>query len=69
LTNVYPSRPPPVKMGACQALSQLLPEANKENIQPQLMGLFSSLTDLLHQVMLQEDFFNTIAECTFISSV
>ncbi|KAG6765765.1 hypothetical protein POTOM_029822 [Populus tomentosa] len=41
--------PPPVKMGACQALSQLLPEANKENIQPQLMGLFSSLTDLLHQ--------------------
>jgi hypothetical protein len=56
-------------MGACQALSQLLPEANKENIQPQLMGLFSSLTDLLHQVMLQDDFFNTIAECTFISSV
>ncbi|CAK7326472.1 unnamed protein product [Dovyalis caffra] len=41
--------PPPVKVGACQALSQLLPEANNEIIQPQLMGLFSSLTDLLHQ--------------------
>ncbi|KAJ6318194.1 hypothetical protein OIU76_013688 [Salix suchowensis] len=41
--------PSPVKIGACQALSQLLPEANKENIQPELMGLFSSLTDLLHQ--------------------
>ena len=53
--NVCSRRPSPVKIGACQALSQLLPEANKENIQPQLMGLFSSLTDLLHQVMLQED--------------
>ncbi|KAJ6322173.1 hypothetical protein OIU77_012113 [Salix suchowensis] len=41
--------PSPVKIGACQALSQLLPEANKKNIQPELMGLFSSLTDLLHQ--------------------
>ncbi|KDP29326.1 hypothetical protein JCGZ_18247 [Jatropha curcas] len=41
--------PPPVKVGACRALSQLLPEANKGIIQSQMMGLFSSLTDLLHQ--------------------
>lgn len=41
--------PPPVKVGACRALSQLLPEANKELIRPQMMGLFSSLTDLLNQ--------------------
>ncbi|KAL4375412.1 hypothetical protein AHAS_Ahas05G0279200 [Arachis hypogaea] len=41
--------PPPVKVGACRALSQLLPEANKETIQPQLLDLFSSLTDLLIQ--------------------
>ncbi|XP_059648675.1 uncharacterized protein LOC132294728 [Cornus florida] len=41
--------PPPVKVGACQALSQLLPDANKGMLQPHLMGLFSSLTDLLNQ--------------------
>nr|POF27049.1 importin-9 [Quercus suber] len=41
--------PPPVKVGACRALSQLLPEANKELIRSQMMGLFSSLTDLLNQ--------------------
>ncbi|XVE91743.1 hypothetical protein REPUB_Repub01dG0037300 [Reevesia pubescens] len=41
--------PPAVKVGACRALSQLFPEANKSIIQPQLMGLLSSLTDLLHQ--------------------
>ncbi|MED6125437.1 hypothetical protein PIB30_068517, partial [Stylosanthes scabra] len=41
--------PPPVKVGACRALSQLLPEANKEVIQPQLLDLFPSLTDLLMQ--------------------
>ncbi|XP_041010366.1 importin-9 isoform X1 [Juglans microcarpa x Juglans regia] len=41
--------PPPVKVGACRALSQLLPEANKETIRPQMMGLFSSLVDLLNQ--------------------
>ncbi|KAE8663905.1 hypothetical protein F3Y22_tig00112864pilonHSYRG00155 [Hibiscus syriacus] len=41
--------PPAVKVGACRALSQLLPEANKSTIQPQMMGLLSSLTDLLHQ--------------------
>ncbi|XP_050223595.1 uncharacterized protein LOC126673482 [Mercurialis annua] len=43
--------PPPVKVGACRALSQLLslPRANKDIIQPQMMGLFSALTDLLHQ--------------------
>ncbi|XWS64118.1 hypothetical protein CRYUN_Cryun06bG0159400 [Craigia yunnanensis] len=41
--------PPAVKVGACRALSQLLPEGNKSVIQPQMMGLLSSLTDLLHQ--------------------
>lgn len=40
--------PPPVKVGACRALSQLLPKAKKEIVQPQLPGLFSSLTDLLN---------------------
>lgn len=43
--------PPAVKVGACRALSQLLPEANKSIIEPQMMGLLSSLTDLLHRVM------------------
>lgn len=41
--------PPAVKVGACRALSQLLPEANNSVIQPQMMGLLSSLMDLLHQ--------------------
>ncbi|XP_042485263.1 uncharacterized protein LOC122065530 [Macadamia integrifolia] len=41
--------PPPVKVGACRALSQLLPEANKGVLQSHMMGLFSSLTDLLKQ--------------------
>ncbi|XP_062111240.1 uncharacterized protein LOC133822814 isoform X2 [Humulus lupulus] len=41
--------PPPVKVGACRALSQLLPEANKGIIQSQMMNLFSSLTNLLNQ--------------------
>ncbi|PON44541.1 Coatomer beta subunit [Parasponia andersonii] len=41
--------PPPVKVGACRALSQLLPEANKGIIQSQMMSLFSSLIDLLNQ--------------------
>ncbi|XP_057447978.1 uncharacterized protein LOC130739637 [Lotus japonicus] len=41
--------PPPVKIGACRALSQLLPEAKDKIVQPQLLGLFSSLTELLNQ--------------------
>ncbi|KAK9276415.1 hypothetical protein L1049_005948 [Liquidambar formosana] len=41
--------PPPVKVGACRALSQLLPEANKGILQPHIVALFSSLTDLLNQ--------------------
>ncbi|XP_061340702.1 uncharacterized protein LOC133287159 isoform X2 [Gastrolobium bilobum] len=41
--------PPPLKVGACRALAQLLPEAKNEIVQPQLLGLFSSLTDLLNQ--------------------
>jgi hypothetical protein len=39
----------PVKVGACRALSQLLPDANKGLVQPHIMALFSSLTDLLNQ--------------------
>ncbi|KAK1551997.1 hypothetical protein Q3G72_008654 [Acer saccharum] len=49
ITTISMDIPPPVKIGACRALSELLPKANKEIIQPQMMGLFSSLTDLLHQ--------------------
>ncbi|XP_023646011.1 importin-9 isoform X2 [Capsella rubella] len=41
--------PPPVKVGACRALLQLLPDMNHSAILPQIMNLFSSLTDLLHQ--------------------
>nr|KYP60289.1 Importin-9 [Cajanus cajan] len=40
--------PPPVKVGACRALSNLLPEAKNEIVQSQLLGLLSSLTDLLN---------------------
>ncbi|XP_052199036.1 uncharacterized protein LOC127806080 isoform X1 [Diospyros lotus] len=40
--------PPPVKVGACRALSQLLPDANKGILQPHIMGLFSSIADLLN---------------------
>ncbi|URD91573.1 hypothetical protein MUK42_00986 [Musa troglodytarum] len=40
--------PAPVKVGACRALSQLLP-VYSENIQPYIMGLLSSLTNLLRQ--------------------
>ncbi|AAG29216.1 hypothetical protein [Arabidopsis thaliana] len=41
--------PPPVKVGACRALLQLLPDMNSSVILPQIMNLFSSLTDLLRQ--------------------
>ncbi|XP_056696512.1 uncharacterized protein [Spinacia oleracea] len=41
--------PPPVKVGSCRVLSQLLSEANKEALQPQILQLFSSLIDLLNQ--------------------
>ncbi|KAH9707669.1 Importin N-terminal domain-containing protein [Citrus sinensis] len=49
ITTIAMDVPPPVKVGACRALSELLPKANKGNFQPQMMGLFSSLADLLHQ--------------------
>ncbi|EXB44967.1 hypothetical protein L484_026556 [Morus notabilis] len=49
ITAIGIDLPPPVKVGACRALSQLLPEANKGIIQSQMMSLFSSLTDLLNQ--------------------
>ncbi|KAK3020779.1 hypothetical protein RJ639_045851, partial [Escallonia herrerae] len=40
---------PPVKVGACQALSQLLPIADKGILQPRILPIFSTLTDLLKQ--------------------
>ncbi|KAL8533500.1 hypothetical protein ACS0TY_009778 [Phlomoides rotata] len=39
--------PPPVKVGACRALSQLLPDATSGIIQHHALDLFSSLVDLL----------------------
>ncbi|KAA0048238.1 importin-9 isoform X2 [Cucumis melo var. makuwa] len=41
-------QPPPVKAGACRALSELLPEANKEIIGSEMMFLFSSPGNLLN---------------------
>ncbi|WVZ81580.1 hypothetical protein U9M48_028936 [Paspalum notatum var. saurae] len=41
--------PPPVKVGACRALAQLLPESNQDLIQPNIMGILSSLVNLLRQ--------------------
>lgn len=49
-----------MKVGACRALSQLLPETKNEIIQPQMMGLFSSLSELLHQVLYNIHVFFTI---------
>ncbi|KAL3510909.1 hypothetical protein ACH5RR_030310 [Cinchona calisaya] len=40
--------PPPVKVGACRALSQLLPDVNSGVLQPLMLDLFSSLTNLLN---------------------
>ena len=44
-------RPSPVKVGACRALAQLLPESDQDLIQPNVMGILSSLVDLLRQVV------------------
>nr|XP_043606256.1 importin-9 [Erigeron canadensis] len=41
--------PAPVKVGACNALSQLLPDTNRAIPQPHILALFSSLTELLKQ--------------------
>ncbi|KMZ71141.1 Importin beta-2 subunit family protein [Zostera marina] len=41
--------PPPVKADACQALIHLLPESKPEFIQVHIIGLLSSLSDLLNQ--------------------
>ncbi|TVU11657.1 hypothetical protein EJB05_45254 [Eragrostis curvula] len=41
--------PPPVKVGACRAIAQLLPGSNQDLIQPNIMGILSSLVDLLRQ--------------------
>uniref|UniRef100_A0A0E0PWB1 Importin N-terminal domain-containing protein n=1 Tax=Oryza rufipogon TaxID=4529 RepID=A0A0E0PWB1_ORYRU len=41
------SKPPPVKVGACRALAQLLPESNQSLNVPNIMGILSSLVDLL----------------------
>ncbi|CAM0914131.1 unnamed protein product [Alopecurus aequalis] len=40
--------PPPVKVGACRALAQLLQD-NQSSVQPNIMGILSSLVDLLRQ--------------------
>ena len=50
--NYLCRRPPPVKVGACRALAQLLPESNQNLIQPNIMGILSSLVDLLRQVVI-----------------
>ncbi|KAH1111483.1 hypothetical protein GYH30_010038 [Glycine max] len=42
--------PPPVKVGVCRELTNLLPETKKEIVQSQLLGLISSLTDLLNHM-------------------
>ncbi|RZC58374.1 hypothetical protein C5167_005683 [Papaver somniferum] len=47
ITTVGLDVPPPVKIGACRALSQLLPEAEKSVLEPHMMNLFSSLMELL----------------------
>uniref|UniRef100_A0A0E0LAC8 Importin N-terminal domain-containing protein n=1 Tax=Oryza punctata TaxID=4537 RepID=A0A0E0LAC8_ORYPU len=39
--------PPPVKVGACRALAQLLPESNQNLNVPNIMSILSSLVDLL----------------------
>jgi len=41
--------PPPVKVGACRTLAQLLLESDQDLIQPNVMGILSSLVDLLRQ--------------------
>ncbi|KZV50076.1 importin-9 [Dorcoceras hygrometricum] len=40
--------PPPVKVGACRALSELLPDSSGGILQPHALDLFSSLIDLLN---------------------
>ncbi|XP_073314450.1 uncharacterized protein [Primulina huaijiensis] len=40
--------PPPVKVGACRALSELLPDSSGAILQPYALDLFSSLIDLLN---------------------
>ncbi len=49
LTYLF-GRPPPVKVGACRALAQLLPESNQSLNVPNIMGILSSLVDLLGKV-------------------
>ncbi|GAB2226534.1 hypothetical protein Droror1_Dr00022344 [Drosera rotundifolia] len=41
--------PPPIIVGACRALPQLLPDARKEVVRPHMMRLFSSLAHFLKQ--------------------
>ncbi|CAN6448698.1 unnamed protein product [Victoria cruziana] len=41
--------PPPVKVGACRALSQLLQDSNYKTIQPHILDLFSAIVELLKQ--------------------
>uniref|UniRef100_A0A7N0ZSB7 Importin-9 central HEAT repeats domain-containing protein n=1 Tax=Kalanchoe fedtschenkoi TaxID=63787 RepID=A0A7N0ZSB7_KALFE len=48
-TEVFNAWPPPVKVGACRAVSQILPESQCAMIRPHLMSIFASLVDLLNQ--------------------
>uniref|UniRef100_A0A0D6QYM5 Importin N-terminal domain-containing protein n=1 Tax=Araucaria cunninghamii TaxID=56994 RepID=A0A0D6QYM5_ARACU len=41
--------PPPVKVGACRALSQLLPRSNTEFVRPHMGNVFSALASLLKE--------------------
>eukprot|EP01018_Ginkgo_biloba_P014674 Gb_41282 [translate_table: standard] len=41
--------PPPVKVGACRALSQLLPRSNAEILRPHMRNVFSAIADLLKE--------------------
>ncbi|XP_030512692.1 importin-9 isoform X1 [Rhodamnia argentea] len=49
ITTVSMDVPPPVKVGACHALSLLLTKANEGIVLPHIIGLLSSLTNLLSQ--------------------
>lgn len=47
--------PPPVKVGACQVLRQLLPDAKTELVQPHIISILSALIDLLKQASDETD--------------
>lgn len=69
LLDAIINRPPPVKVGACRALLQLLPDMNRSVILPQITDLFSSLTNLLHQVNFSSDYLSNQRICLFFFCV